>query len=142
MAAFSDGPQFLGWHGSVPLANEPIGGGGQPALARIVARSADNRDGGSVASRPVHTFEVVRTEQLSPQMVRVVLGSPGSATGFDTFKPSQFTDSYVKLVFVACDVDIAALPQPLTLDSFDALSAGGRPVIRTRSEERRVGKEC
>jgi NADPH-dependent ferric siderophore reductase len=75
----------------------------------------------------VHTFEVVRTEQLTSHMVRVVLGG----NGFDTFTPSRFTDSYVKLVFVADDVDVAALPHPLTLDSFADLPAVKKPVVRT-----------
>jgi NADPH-dependent ferric siderophore reductase len=75
----------------------------------------------------VHTFEVVRTEQLTSHMVRVVLGG----NGFDTFTPSEFTDSYVKLIFVADDVDVAALPQPLTLDSFADLPAAKKPVVRT-----------
>lgn len=80
-----------------------------------------------MAGRPVHTFEVVRTEQRSPHLIRVVLGG----TGFDTFTPSQYTDSYVKIVFVPRDVDVAALPQPLTLDSFDELPVDQRPIIRT-----------
>ncbi len=80
-----------------------------------------------MSGRPVHTFEVVRTEQLTSHMVRVVLGG----NGFDTFKPSEFTDSYVKLVFVADDVDVATLPQPLTLDSFADLPAARKPVVRT-----------
>jgi NADPH-dependent ferric siderophore reductase len=80
-----------------------------------------------VPGRPVHTFEVVRTEQLTSHMIRVVLGG----NGFDTFKPSEFTDSYVKLVFVADDVDVSALPQPLTLDSFADLPAVKKPVVRT-----------
>jgi NADPH-dependent ferric siderophore reductase len=80
-----------------------------------------------VPGRPVHTFEVVRTEQLTSHMVRVVLGG----NGFDTFTPSEFTDSYVKLLFVADDVDVAALPQPLTLDSFADLPAAKKPVVRT-----------
>jgi NADPH-dependent ferric siderophore reductase len=75
----------------------------------------------------VHTFEVLRTEQLTSHMVRVALGG----NGFDTFTPSEFTDSYVKLVFVADDVDVAALPQPLTLDSFAELPAARKPVVRT-----------
>ena len=49
-----------------------------------------------MAGRPVHTFEVVRSEQLAPHMVRVVLGG----NGFDTFTPVESTDAYVKLVFV------------------------------------------
>jgi NADPH-dependent ferric siderophore reductase len=60
-------------------------------------------------------------------MVRVVLGG----NGFDTFTPSEFTDSYVKLVFVAEDVDVSALPHPLTLDSFADLPAARQPVVRT-----------
>ena len=77
--------------------------------------------------RPVHTFEVVRTEHITSHMVRVVLGG----NGFDTFTPSEFTDSYVKLVFVADDVDVAGLAQPLTLDSFADLPAAKQPVVRT-----------
>jgi NADPH-dependent ferric siderophore reductase len=80
-----------------------------------------------VPGRPVHTFEVVRTEQLTSHMIRVVLGG----SGFDTFTPSEFTDSYVKMVFVADDVDVAGLPQPLTLDSFADLPAAKQPVVRT-----------
>ncbi len=56
-------------------------------------------------------------------MVRVVLGS----RDFDSFVPSKFTDSYVKLVFVTEDVDVAGLPQPLTLDSFADLPPEKKP---------------
>jgi NADPH-dependent ferric siderophore reductase len=80
-----------------------------------------------VSGRPVHTFEVVRTEPVMSHMVRVVLGG----NGFDTFTPSEFTDSYVKLVFVAEDIDVAALPHPLTLDSFADLPATRQPWVRT-----------
>ena len=80
-----------------------------------------------MSGRPVHTFEVVRTEELMSHMVRVVLGGKG----FDTFTPSEFTDSYVKLVFVADDVDVSALPHPLTLDSFADLPDVKKPVVRT-----------
>jgi NADPH-dependent ferric siderophore reductase len=65
-------------------------------------------------------------------MVRVVLGG----AGFDTFSPSEFTDSYVKIVFVPPDVDMGALTRPLTLDSFDALPAAKRPAIRTMTVRR------
>jgi NADPH-dependent ferric siderophore reductase len=77
--------------------------------------------------RPVHTFEVLRTEHITSHMIRVVLGG----RGFDTFRPSEFTDSYVKLIFVDEDVDVAALPQPLTLDSFADLPAAKKPLVRT-----------
>jgi NADPH-dependent ferric siderophore reductase len=85
-----------------------------------------------VAGRPVHTFEVVRSEKVTSHMVRVVLGG----NGFETFRPSEFTDSYVKLVLVADDVDMADLTRPLTLDSFAGLPAAKQPVIRTLTVRR------
>jgi len=85
-----------------------------------------------VAGRPVHTFEVVRSEQLTPHLVRVVLGGKG----FDTFTPNEFTDAYVKIVFVNYGVDVGALPQPLTLDSFNVLPAEQRPTVRTYTVRR------
>ncbi|MFY9919866.1 MAG: siderophore-interacting protein, partial [Mycobacterium sp.] len=80
-----------------------------------------------MAGRPVHTFEVLRTENLTPHIVRVVLGGDG----FDTFTPNDFTDAYVKIVFVRYGVDVGALPQPLTLDSFNELPVEQRPTVRT-----------
>ncbi len=71
----------------------------------------------------MHTFEVLRTENLSPHIVRVVLGG----SGFDTFTPNDYTDAYVKIVFVRDDVDVSTLPQPLTLDSFNELPVEHRP---------------
>lgn len=85
-----------------------------------------------MAGRPIHTFEVVRSEELTPHMIRLVLGG----SGFDTFTPSEYTDSYVKIVIVRDDVDVAALPQPLTLDSFDELPPERRPVVRTYTVRR------
>ena len=85
-----------------------------------------------MAGRPVHTFEVLRSEQVTSHMVRVVLGG----SGFDTFTPSEFTDSYVKLVVVADDVDVAGLLRPLTLDSFADLPAAKQPVVRTLTVRR------
>jgi len=80
-----------------------------------------------VAGRPVHTFEVIGTEQLSPHIVRVVLGG----SGFGTFAPNSFTDAYCKVVFVREDTDVASLPAPLTLDSFRELPQDHQPPIRT-----------
>jgi NADPH-dependent ferric siderophore reductase len=80
-----------------------------------------------VAGRPVHTFEVLRTEQVTPHIIRVVLGG----SGFDTFTPNDFTDAYVKIVFVRDGIDVASLPQPLTLDSFNELPVEKRPTVRT-----------
>ena len=85
-----------------------------------------------MAGRPVHTFEVVRTEQLTPHLIRVVLGGGG----FDTFTPNDFTDAYVKIVFVSDGIDVDALPQPLTLDSFKDLPAEQRPTVRTYTVRR------
>jgi NADPH-dependent ferric siderophore reductase len=77
----------------------------------------------------VHTFEVLRSEKLTPHIIRVVLGG----SGFDTFVPNDFTDAYVKVVFVKAGVDVGALPQPLTLDSFNTLPVEQRPVVRTHT---------
>jgi len=85
-----------------------------------------------VAGRPVHTFEVISTEQFTPHMVRVVLGG----SGFDTFTPSEFTDSYVKFVFVRNDIDVTTLPQPLPLDSFAGLPPEHPPTVRTYTVRR------
>jgi NADPH-dependent ferric siderophore reductase len=89
-------------------------------------------EGGDVAGRPVHSFQVARTEHLSPHMVRVVLGG----NGFDTFAPNQFTDAYCKILFLREDVDVSVLPVPLTLDSFQALPPDRQPVIRTMTVRR------
>lgn len=80
-----------------------------------------------MAGRPVHTFEVLRTEQVTPHIIRVVLGG----SGFDTFTPNDFTDAYVKILFVRDGIDVASLPQPLTLDSFNELPVEKRPTVRT-----------
>ena len=84
-----------------------------------------------MAARPVHRFDVVRTEQLTPQLIRVVLRQDGGEPGFTTFVPGEFTDSYVKILFVPAGVDVGALPGPLTRDSFDALPTAQRPAVRT-----------
>jgi NADPH-dependent ferric siderophore reductase len=85
-----------------------------------------------VAGRAVHTFEVLRTEQLTPHLIRVVLGG----SGFDAFTPNDSTDAYVKIVFVSDGIDVDALPQPLTLDSFKDLPPGQQPTVRTYTVRR------
>ncbi|PTR26496.1 NADPH-dependent ferric siderophore reductase [Rhodococcus sp. OK519] len=50
-------------------------------------------------ARNTSTLTVVRTERVTPHMVRVVLGDPG----FDSFEPSVLTDSYVKIEFESGD---------------------------------------
>ncbi|MDT5153236.1 MAG: hypothetical protein QOI01_4969 [Mycobacterium sp.] len=89
-------------------------------------RAINDRYEVTVAGRPIHTFEVVRSEQLTPHMIRVVLGG-----GFETFKPTEFTDSYVKIVLPRSGTDVSALSTPLTLDSFNELPDEHRPVVRT-----------
>ncbi|GHG53826.1 siderophore-interacting protein [Sinomonas cellulolyticus] len=78
--------------------------------------------------RPTLDLVVVRTEQLSPHMVRVVAGGPG----FDAFTDNGFTDKYVKISFPTqlpgCawpdgPVDIAALKEDLPREQW--------PVTRT-----------
>jgi len=85
-----------------------------------------------MADRPLHTFEVVSTGQLSPHILRVVLGG----RGFDTFTPIEFTDSYVKFAFIRDDIDVTTLPQPLTLQSFAALPTRDQPILRTYTVRR------
>jgi NADPH-dependent ferric siderophore reductase len=85
-----------------------------------------------VAGRPLHTFEVVSTERLTRHMVRVVLGG----SGFATFTPSEFTDSYVKFAFIRTDIDVTTLPLPLTLDSFAGLPPEHQPTVRTYTVRR------
>lgn len=85
-----------------------------------------------MAGRPLNTFEVVRSEQLTPHLIRVVLGG----TGFDTFIPNENTDAYVKILFVDDGVDVGALEQPLTLDSFKDLPAAQQPTVRTYTVRR------
>ena len=85
-----------------------------------------------MAGRPVHTFEVASTEQVTPHLTRIVL----SGGGFDTFTPNDFTDAYVKIVFVSDGIDVAALPQPLTLDSFKTLPVEAQPPVRTYTVRR------
>ncbi|NLE79199.1 MAG: siderophore-interacting protein [Rhodococcus sp.] len=53
-------------------------------------------------AKPTAELTVVRTEHLTPHMVRVHLGDPG----FDSFAPNDFTDMYVKLVFGTPDEQV------------------------------------
>ncbi|TNC19948.1 siderophore-interacting protein [Amycolatopsis alkalitolerans] len=45
--------------------------------------------------RPVIRLEVLRTQQLTPHMIRIVAGGEGLAD----FEPNEFTDAYVKVLF-------------------------------------------
>ncbi|MGC0238524.1 siderophore-interacting protein [Arthrobacter sp. SD76] len=59
-------------------------------------------------SRPQISLEVLRREQLSPHMVRIVAGGPG----FPDFVNNGFADRYVKIVFPQPGVEY---PAPLDL---------------------------
>lgn len=58
------------------------------------------RDRGPRAPRPRVELTVVEKTQLSPQMVRLVLGGPG----FEAFVDNGKTDKYVKIRFPEADV--------------------------------------
>ena len=59
-------------------------------------------------SRPQTNLTVLRREQLSPHMVRIVAGGPG----FAGYVNNDFVDRYVKIVFPQPGVDY---PEPLDL---------------------------
>jgi NADPH-dependent ferric siderophore reductase len=59
-------------------------------------------------TRPQIDLTVIRREELSPHMVRIVAGGPG----FSTYENNNFVDRYVKIVFPQPGVDYA---QPLDL---------------------------
>ncbi|MFD7507672.1 siderophore-interacting protein [Streptomyces sp. NPDC059850] len=72
-----------------------------------------------------HRAQVVRTDRLTPHMVRVVLGGDGLAE----FSAGEWTDHYVKLLFPAAG---AAYPQPLDLERIrEELPREQWPVTRT-----------
>ncbi|MEW2139383.1 siderophore-interacting protein [Streptomyces sp. NPDC005409] len=64
-------------------------------------------------ARSVGTAVVVRTERLSPHMVRIVLGGEGLAG----FGAGEFTDHYVKILFPAEGV---SYPSPWNLEQIRA----------------------
>lgn len=58
--------------------------------------------------RPLTRLQVSRTEWLTPHMIRVVAGGPG----FASFIANEYTDRYVKLVFLQPGVEY---PEPFDL---------------------------
>lgn len=71
-------------------------------------------------------FEVVRTEQVSPHVQRVVLGGEDFAEFIH--RSNGHTDSYVKLLFAPEDADYA---EPWDMQEIRELPAHMRPVTRT-----------
>ena len=89
---------------------------------------ADNRP--APRRRPVHEFTVLRTEPLSPHLIRVVLGGDG----FDTFVNNDYTDRYVKLLFGQPGV---TYPEPFDLEAIRRDLPGEQwPTTRTYTVRR------
>jgi len=75
--------------------------------------------------RPQTVLTVLRTERLSPSLVRVHAGGPG----FATFTPNAWTDAYVKIVFVKPEL---GLEPPYDLAGLrERLAPEDLPVTRT-----------
>jgi NADPH-dependent ferric siderophore reductase len=75
--------------------------------------------------RTVHRLEVLRTEEITPHMIRVYVGGPG----MHTFTNNEHTDRYVKVVFRLPDVDY---PEPFDMDVVhETFPREQWPVLRT-----------
>ncbi|MEU6574637.1 siderophore-interacting protein [Streptomyces sp. NPDC046805] len=80
---------------------------------------------GGRPARKVHSARIVRTERLTPNMQRVVLGGDGLAD----FSAGAWTDHYVKLLFPA---DGVTYPEPFDLQRIHAeFPRAHWPVTRT-----------
>jgi NADPH-dependent ferric siderophore reductase len=77
------------------------------------------------SARPQAVLSVERREQLNPHLVRVVAGGPGMAQ----FRTNDFTDKYVKLLFV--DPDLGLTPPYDLAELRASLPPEQRPVTRT-----------
>ncbi|WP_129667243.1 siderophore-interacting protein [Phytoactinopolyspora endophytica] len=64
-------------------------------------------------ARRITTLQVLRTEWLTPTMVRVIAGGPG----FADFVTNEYTDRYIKLLFLAPGVEY---PNPLDVTEVQA----------------------
>src|SRR5699024_9289674 len=79
----------------------------------------------SAKAKPATRLRVLRTERLSPGMIRIVAGGAGLAQ----FTPTGFTDSYVKVVFPAAGV---TYPEPFDMRRIRAeYPAEQQPRTRT-----------
>jgi NADPH-dependent ferric siderophore reductase len=85
---------------------------------------------GKARGRSQISTTVLRKEQLSPSMVRIVLGGPG----LESFTPNEYSDAYVKLVFLRPGVES---PRPLDLGAVrDQLPQSDWPQQRTYTVRR------
>jgi len=69
-----------------------------------------------MAQRPVTTMTVLRTDWVTPHLVRVVLGG----AGISSFQDNGFTDKYVKLLFPKPGVSDRPTMRTYTVRWFDA----------------------
>ena len=75
--------------------------------------------------RQVTTLRVLRTERITPRMIRVVAGGPGLAD----FQGNDYTDAYVKILF---PLEGIAYPSPLDMQAVRRdMPREQWPVIRT-----------
>ena len=80
-------------------------------------------------SRPQTNLTVLRREQLSPHMVRIIAGGPG----FAGYVNNAFVDRYVKIVFPQPGVDLPGAAGPLGNPGNHAARISGRTPGPTRS---------
>ncbi|PRZ15692.1 siderophore-interacting protein [Nesterenkonia sandarakina] len=93
----------------------------------------------SKKTRVQHVLTVEAKKQLSPHMVRLILGGPGfAAIEFKSVGESPATDQYIKLLFLPQGVESAQLPEgvdlsrPYDMDALrEQLSTEQMPVTRT-----------
>lgn len=79
----------------------------------------------SAKGKPATRLRVLRTERLGPHMIRVIAGGEG----LGNFSQNEFTDSYVKVVFPAADVEY---PEPFDMRRIRAeYPAEQQPRTRT-----------
>ncbi|GAA3848437.1 MULTISPECIES: siderophore-interacting protein [Amycolatopsis] len=76
-------------------------------------------------SRPAVRLRVLRTQRLTPHMIRIVAGGPGLAD----FQPNEFADAYVKMLFPQEGVEY---PTPFDMGVIRAeMPREQWPVMRT-----------
>ncbi|HVX45002.1 MAG TPA: siderophore-interacting protein [Mycobacteriales bacterium] len=75
--------------------------------------------------RTVHRLQVLRTEEITPHMIRVYVGGPG----MHTYSDNPHADRYVKVVFRRPEVDY---PEPFDMDVVNETFPREQwPVLRT-----------
>lgn len=91
----------------------------------------DEQHGGRRKKGVQHVFDVVRTERIAPQLIRVHLGGPAFETFVTGADPERLaaTDKYVKLLFARPEL---GLEPPYDLETLrETLSPEDLPVRRT-----------